>query len=849
MLSRTLFSLAAAAVLAPAARAGLAELSFPLDPASGAAPVEGVLLRPSAERIAALSALDRVVMRGVALPGGASVDLELERLSIERRKFGFHVDGVPAPRLLDGLALSVWKGTVAGDPASEVMLSFSNHGSRGWIATGGELVHLMPRPDANGDWSRGDAVLARDADVVRAGGTFELPCKAQRPGVGLDESLRIVPRIDPATGAPLGGTQALGSCSMRECKIAFEGDWQLFQQFGSLPAETSYVTTLLTWASDRYEAQASTALTFPYFNLWATSNDGWTAQDTGGDCIDVLEELQSTWVGAIPANADLGHLMSGGNLGCGVAWLDVLCDDQFNFSVSGNVNGNTPFPIAVGPSNWDFIVFTHEVGHNFDALHTHDYCPPLDQCAPSGYFGQCQTSQVCTNQGTIMSYCHLCGGGTNNITTFFHATSAADMTAAAQTCLPPFAGIDGSTPTLIAPNVPTPVTATVSGTPTGNVELWWRPTNTGPFSAIAMTPQGGGNYSASLPAVGCGNLPQFYYAYTDAGCGQATDPANAPTSFYSAPVGVESVTFSDNFQTDTGWTTAGTASAGLWQRGVPVNDAGWQYDPAADADGSGACWLTGNTAGNTDVDNGSATLTSPQFSLQGGQALVRYQYFLRLTEPTGTDHIVVQGSTSGPGGPWATVAQHTTDGGLAWRSHTISQADFLAAGLGVGSNVRLRFTVTDGNPQSIVEAGIDGFVAAVLTCNSIGAPYCTPAANSTGQPALLSASGSNSVAANDLAFQAQPVVTTTSGVLFYGNGQTYTPLGNGFRCVAGNLLRGPVALTSNGVLSFAFNNSVPPAVGNVVAGSTWNFQVWYRDVPAGGALFNLSNGYSIVFAP
>ena len=36
--------------------------------------------------------------------------------------------------------------------------------------------------------------------------------------------------------------------------------------------------------------------------------------------------------------------------------------------------------------------------------------------------------------------------------------------------------------------------------------------------------------------------------------------------------------------------------------------------------------------------------------------------------------------------------------------------------------------------------------------------------------------------------------------------------------------------------------------GAITAGSTWNFQLWYRDPAAGGAGSNLSNGLQVVFA-
>ena len=120
-----------------------------------------------------------------------------------------------------------------------------------------------------------------------------------------------------------------------------------------------------------------------------------------------------------------------------MAWLGGLCNPPYNFNVCGNIGGTVQFPVVQQSGNWDFIVAAHEMGHNFSAPHTHDWCPPLDECAPSGYFGSCQQQQVCSSSGTTMSYCHLCSGGTANITTSFHDTNVAQMRSWIEgSCLP-----------------------------------------------------------------------------------------------------------------------------------------------------------------------------------------------------------------------------------------------------------------------------------------------------------------------------------------------------------------------------------------------------------------------------
>jgi len=203
-------------------------------------------------------------------------------------------------------------------------------------------------------------------------------------------------------------------------------------------------------------------------------------------------------------------------------------------------------------------------------------------------------------------------------------------------------------------------------------------------------------------------------------------------------------TFSDNFQTNLNWTaTVAGATSGQWQRGTPVNDAGWEYDPAADSDGSGQCFLTQNAAGNTDVDGGSVILTSPPLNFltagggnSGGNITICYDYYNFLTnDGEGTDGIFVDVSSNGTTGPWIRVASHTASKGLLWTPHAITQAQLTAAGVTNTTNMRIRYTASDLGTPSIVECGLDSFKVyrniPITDCNNNGVPDATDIANSS----------------------------------------------------------------------------------------------------------------------
>jgi len=134
----------------------------------------------------------------------------------------------------------------------------------------------------------------------------------------------------------------------------------------------------------------------------------------------------------------------------------------------------------------------------------------------------------------------------------------------------------------------------------------------------------------------------------------------------------------------------------------------------------------------------------------------------------------------------------------------------------------------------------------------IGTNYCISTVNSTGASAIISATGSESVATNDILLSAAPV-PNQPGIFFYGPDQIQVPFGNGFLCIgtgATGIARLAIENASANLITHQLDNTMPPAPSTqITAGSTWHFSCWYRDPAAAGAFFNLSDAVSITFTP
>jgi len=131
--------------------------------------------------------------------------------------------------------------------------------------------------------------------------------------------------------------------------------------------------------------------------------------------------------------------------------------------------------------------------------------------------------------------------------------------------------------------------------------------------------------------------------------------------------------------------------------------------------------------------------------------------------------------------------------------------------------------------------------------------YCGTTPNSIGSGASIGFIGNGSLSANALTLLCTGLVPNKPGLFFYGPDQTAVLLGEGVRCVGGNLTRLDVLNSGAlGIVQDVLDLSSPPfssGPGAVAAGDTRNFQFWYRDPDGGVAGYNLSDAVEVPFCP
>jgi arylsulfatase A-like enzyme len=131
-------------------------------------------------------------------------------------------------------------------------------------------------------------------------------------------------------------------------------------------------------------------------------------------------------------------------------------------------------------------------------------------------------------------------------------------------------------------------------------------------------------------------------------------------------------------------------------------------------------------------------------------------------------------------------------------------------------------------------------------------PFCVGSVHSGGEEAEMEMLGTHSVTANDLFLRASPIPSDQVGFFLYALLEAPPPYVAGESClessVGGRIFRLPPVMGQNGALTTHLDFAALPSTGEILSGSIWRFQAWFRD-PAPAAGFGLSNGLSIYFTP
>lgn len=253
-----------------------------------------------------------------------------------------------------------------------------------------------------------------------------IPCRVVRIAIDTDveySQVFLPPEavIEGDTGGGFGGGPVIVSVSEEIADAAAE-----------------YALALFGVISEVYRNELNVRIVVPYLRIWQSNEGAYPyvlEDDEADDNPDALRELFTHW-DRTPSRRliqrDLVHRLSGRDQldYLGVAYRGILPDDEdpgqdticgfAGYGVSAFINGFYPQPTqSYQRLNYDLLVTTHEIGHNFGTGHTHDsYEPAIDMCpdligipAFDIIYGNCKDAFG----ATIMSYCHQCPGGFQNM--------------------------------------------------------------------------------------------------------------------------------------------------------------------------------------------------------------------------------------------------------------------------------------------------------------------------------------------------------------------------------------------------------------------------------------------------
>jgi len=372
---------------------------------------------------------------------GERVDVELMRFDVyapDARIVKMEGDRqVDLPRS----RLAFFHGRVPDDPGTRILVSIDPETGvfEGFASSPDGIQELRPWTSAG----KGQHLVA-PSQAFQPAGAEPLGWSCGRDEVvARDKESEWLPALSDGGSRP---TFTKAITTIHTASLAVDTDNELMSRkfSNNTTTATNYLAALIASMNVMYERDLRVRLVqgFTVLRVSTTADPyvqpcGSQVSDCsngGGASVPQLNEFTNYWAGGCGGACTgvsralvmmLSGKQSSTNSASGIAWIGGLCSTGTGYSFSQIFR--SPGSSAASDSK----LVGHELGHNFGSDHTHCYSPPIDVCfagesnrgchggatscpAPATYNG------VPNVTGTVMSYCHLTGCGSQEV---FHTRS------------------------------------------------------------------------------------------------------------------------------------------------------------------------------------------------------------------------------------------------------------------------------------------------------------------------------------------------------------------------------------------------------------------------------------------
>lgn len=214
----------------------------------------------------------------------------------------------------------------------------------------------------------------------------------------------------PMPPPPVLDPVVLAAKPLLQLDLAVETDVEFYKNTGKdVDKAKAYIAALYAVISSIYEEEIRVTIHLTYVKIWTDDPaDPYLAK---GDPFKLRDAIGPYWKNNNnTVKRDVFQALTASQWGGGgFGYYDGLCgkNGDFGYSVA-SVTGTNILP-GFG-FLYDTYICAHELGHNFNAIHTHDcyWAPPMDTCLTADGIGQgClpASQKPLPNPGSIMSYC------------------------------------------------------------------------------------------------------------------------------------------------------------------------------------------------------------------------------------------------------------------------------------------------------------------------------------------------------------------------------------------------------------------------------------------------------------